>query len=488
MHGRPQPEFRREGSRSPPASFAEDDLAKGKLWGGRFSSETDALFAEFNDSLRFDRELLAADVEASLAYCRALQRAGVFSRNEMTQVERALKDILAQHLKNPTLVAQSGAEDIHTYVEETLTKRVGALALKLHTGRSRNDQVATDLRLYLRQREDQIGDEINRLLKVIADLAEKHLMVPCPGYTHLQRAQPVLFSHYLLSFAEMFLRDRERLMEFRARANVCPLGSGALSGTVYAVDRNAIASELGFASVSGNSMDAVSDRDFVLDFLYFASVLMMHLSRLAEDLILYCGAEFGFVQMHDSVSSGSSLMPQKKNPDALELIRAKAGRTFGHLMTLLSVLKGLPMTYNKDLQEDKEGLFDAIRTVDLCLRMARRVLEKMQVRPERMLDAVQSGYLNATELADYLVSKQMPFRAAHHLVGKIVVRAIDLGLQLNDLPLVEFRSFSPLFAQDLYGWLKPVRAISRRTEPGGTSPRAVRRALKILRKKIETPN
>ncbi len=458
-------------------------MAKNKMWGGRFSQPADPLFAEFNDSLSFDKELLEADIAGSLAYCRALGRAGIFNRSEVRRVERGLKDILKEHQKKPELLSKSRAEDVHTYVEAALTERVGPLALKLHTGRSRNDQVATDLRLYLRRKEEEIEETLARLIGTLADSAEKHLLVICPGYTHMQRAQPVLFSHYLLAYGEMFLRDRQRLRESRSRMNTCPLGSGALAGTVYRIDREALAHDLGFDSVAANSMDAVSDRDFVLDFLYFASVLLTHLSRLAEDLILYNAVEFSFIYLEDSVASGSSLMPQKKNPDALELIRAKSGRVFGHLMAMLTVLKGLPMTYNKDLQEDKEGLFDAIRTVESSLRMMQRVLEKTHLRPENMFEATRSGYLNATELADYLVSRKMPFREAHHLVGRIVARAAELGLRLEDLPHENYRSFSPLLSEDLYKWLKPGEAIVRRSEEGGTAPVAVRKAIKRLRRK-----
>ena len=454
------------------------------LWGGRFVAEEDPFFAEFNDSLAFDRELLDADIEGSLAYARALERAGVFSRKERVTVEKGLRQLREENSRNPDAVGRSRAEDIHSYIEEALGKKVGNLALKLHTGRSRNDQVATDLRIYLREKEKSIERQIDALLETIASAAQKHIRVIAPGYTHLQRAQPVLFAHHLLAYGEMLLRDRQRLREAVLRINVCPLGSGALSGTIYPIDRDALAADLGFTSASENSMDAVADRDFVLDFIFFAGVLLMHLSRLAEDLILYNSSEFSFVQMDDSLASGSSLMPQKKNPDALELVRAKTGRVYGHLMSLLTVLKGLPMTYNKDLQEDKEPLFDTVRTVEQCIRMVQKVLEKMRVRPERMLEATRKGYLNATELADYLVAKKVPFREAHHLVGKIVVRASELGIGLEAMPLREFQSFSPHFENDLYECLEPANAVSRRRERGGTAPEAVRQSLRLFRKRI----
>ena len=459
-------------------------MPRKKLWGGRFTAEEDPFFAEFNDSLPFDRELLDADIEGSLAYARALERAGVFSRKERLSVEKGLRQLRDESSRDPEAVARSSAEDVHSYVEEALGKKVGTLALKLHTGRSRNDQVATDLRLYLRQKEREIETQIGRLLETIASAAEKHIGVIAPGYTHLQRAQPVLFAHHLLAYGEMLLRDRQRLREAALRANVCPLGSGALSGTAYAIDRDALARDLGFFSASENSMDAVADRDFVLDFLFFAATILMHLSRLSEDLILFNSSEFSFVQMDDGLASGSSLMPQKKNPDALELIRGKTGRVYGHLMSLLTLLKGLPMTYNKDLQEDKEALFDAVRTVDHCTRMMQTVLEKMRVRPDRMMEAAQKGYLNATELADYLVSKKMPFREAHHLVGKVVMRASELGIRLEEMPLREFQSFSPLFEAGLYEWLDLAKTVARRRERGGTAPEAVRQAIRSFRKRM----
>jgi argininosuccinate lyase len=459
-------------------------MTQKRLWGGRFQSGEDPLFSEFNRSLPFDRELLEADLEGSLAYARSLERAGVISALERKRLERGLQALRDEHGRDPDAIARSRAEDVHTYVEQALADHVGDLALKLHTGRSRNDQVATDLRLFLRGRGAKLESCIDRLLTTFADAAEKHQGAIIPGYTHLQRAQPVLFSHYLLSYGEMLLRDRQRLRESVSRMNVCPLGSGALSGTVYRINRAALARDLGFSAPSANSMDAVADRDFVLDFLYVGAVLMGHLSRLAEDLILFSSAEFGFVLLHESVASGSSLMPQKKNPDSLELVRGKAGRVFGHLFSLLAVMKGLPMTYDKDLQEDKEGLFDSLRTVQDSVRMVTRVIETLQINRERMRAAAENGYLNATEVADYLVARGMPFREAHHLVGRVVVRAAELDLRLDELPLKDYQAFSPLFDNDVYGWLPVERAVARRSELGGTAPAAVRRALRRFRKRI----
>jgi len=460
-------------------------LTSKKLWGGRFSSEADPLFDRFNASLPFDHVLLESDIQGNLAYARALERAGVFTARERERVERGLRSILIAHRKNPRLVVESKAEDVHTYVEQELEKRVGRLALKLHTGRSRNDQVATDLRLFLRSRCEEIEKSLNDLLRAIGGMADQNREAILPGYTHLQRAQPVLFSHYLLAYGEQFLRDRERLRQTSARANVCPLGSGAVSGTVYGIGRDELARDLGFEMSSDNSVDSVSDRDFLLDFLFFSSTLMVHLSRLAEDLILYNSSEFGFIRLDDSVAGGSSLMPQKKNPDALELIRGKSGRVYGHLISLLTVLKGLPAAYNKDLQEDKESFFDAAQTVDNCTRMMSLVLQRTRILPERMKEACLRGYLNATELADYLVAKKMPFRPAHELVGRIVLRAMELDVPLEQLPLEEYQNLSPLFKSDLYQVLKLETSLSRRGEKGGTAPAQVRKALQAFRKKIE---
>jgi len=460
-------------------------LTSKKLWGGRFSSEADPLFDRFNASLPFDHVLLESDIQGNLAYARALERAGVFTARERERVERGLRSILIAHRKNPRLVVESKAEDVHTYVEQELEKRVGRLALKLHTGRSRNDQVATDLRLFLRSRCEEIEKSLNDLLRAIGGMADQNREAILPGYTHLQRAQPVLFSHYLLAYGEQFLRDRERLRQTSARANVCPLGSGAVSGTVYGIGRDELARDLGFEMSSDNSVDSVSDRDFLLDFLFFSSTLMVHLSRLAEDLILYNSSEFGFIRLDDSVAGGSSLMPQKKNPDALELIRGKSGRVYGHLISLLTVLKGLPAAYNKDLQEDKESFFDAAQTVDNCTRMMSLVLQRTRILPERMKEACLRGYLNATELADYLVAKKMPFRPAHELVGRIVLRAMELDVPLEQLPLEEYQNLSPLFKSDLYQALKLETSLSRRGEKGGTAPAQVRKALQAFRKKIE---
>jgi argininosuccinate lyase len=459
-------------------------MARKKLWGGRFAEEEDPLFAAFNDSLSFDRELIDADIEGSIAWSRALERAGVITRHEQKKLSSALGRILKEHRRDPRRIRASRAEDVHTYVELSLRKSVGALALKLHTGRSRNDQVATDMRIHLKRKCRDFETAINRLLRTIAGLANRHPTAVLPGYTHLQGAQPVLLAHYLLSYGEMFLRDRERLRQLVVRLDVCPLGSGALAGTVYRIDRKALALDLGFRAASENSMDAVSDRDFVLDLLCFASILMMHMSRLSEDLILYGSSEFAFVRMSDRVASGSSLMPQKKNPDALELIRGKTGRVYGHLMAMLTVLKGLPMTYNKDLQEDKEGLFDTIRSVTSCLQVLDLVLGTIEFRADRMRSCAAEGYLGATDLADYLVARKVPFRDAHGIAGRVVRRAVDLGVTLEKLSLDEYRRISPLFRRDLYACLRIESLVARRAETGGTAPIQVRNALRRFERRI----
>src|SRR5215204_3387896 len=400
-----------------------------KLWGGRFEGKTDPGFAEFNNSYSFDRRLFEADVTASIAYCDALVDAGVIEADEGSQIRNALHTIL-----------QSGgpenhsAEDVHSFVEARLIESIGDVGRKLHTGRSRNDQVATDFRLWLRGSIDDLHEAIRDTQSSLLDFAEANRDVVIPGYTHLQRAQPVLLAHWCLAYFEMLARDRERLAGVRNRVNVLPLGAAALAGTSFPINREALAATLGFEGVSRNSLDAVSDRDFCVEFLSACSLLMVHLSRLAEDIILYATSEFSMFQLGDAIATGSSLMPQKKNPDSMELVRGKAGRVFGDLMALLTTLKGLPLAYNKDMQEDKEAVFDAFDTVMSSLQVTSSVLRNIRVKPGIELD----GYMNATELADYLVRKGMPFREAHEVVGRIVTRAIESGKELEQMDLSEF--------------------------------------------------
>ncbi len=455
-----------------------------KLWGGRFREASDPEVARFHASFAFDRRLLHADIRANVAYCRALQRAGLLSEEEAARILDALARILEQAERDPEALNRYPAEDVHSFVEARLAELIGEAAYKLRTGRSRNDQVSTDLRLYLREQCDLWLAELLELETAVLDLAERYAEVALPGYTHLQRAQPILWGHYLLAYFEMFERDRERVRTARARLNVLPLGAGALAGTSVPLDREWLARELGFERVAANSLDAVSDRDFVLEVLFAAAVLQMHLSRLAEDFILYATSEFGFLALGDAVSTGSSLMPQKKNPDALELIRGKTGRIFGHLMGVLAMMKGLPLAYNKDMQEDKEAVFDALDTVRASVRVMTTVLRHTELRPERMMDAALGDYTNATELADYLVRKGMTFRHAHELVGQIVLYATQVRKSLSELSLEEYRQFAPQIEADVYEALSLERALASKRALGGTAPERVRAALQEARQRV----
>ena len=440
-----------------------------KLWGGRFAGKIDPGFAEFNNSFRFDRRLFEADVAASIAYCQALENADVIPADEGTQIRTALDTILKSGARE-----NHSVEDVHSFVEARLIELVGDVGRKLHTGRSRNDQVATDFRIWLRGSIDDLREAIRDAQIALLDFAEANRHIVIPGYTHLQRAQPVLLAHWCLAYFEMLARDRERLSEVRSRVNIMPLGSAALAGTSFAIDREALATALGFAGVSRNSLDAVSDRDFCVEFLSACSLIMVHLSRLAEDIILYATSEFGFFELGDAIATGSSLMPQKKNPDSMELVRGKAGRVFGDLMALLTMLKGLPLAYNKDMQEDKEAVFDAFDTTSSSLGVTATVLRNLFVRKDRASAAASSGYMNATELADYLVRKGMPFREAHELVGKIVMRAIGLGKELEQMNLSEF---SPLIGDDVYEALSLESTLAAKRQIGGTARDVVEKAL-----------
>jgi argininosuccinate lyase len=457
------------------------------LWGGRFTGETDEQFAQFNASFRFDRRLFEADVRGSLAYAEALEQAGVLTEDDARKIKSGLEKILERGQKEPHDLDQGveqGIEDVHSFVETELVKLVGEVGYKLHTGRSRNDQVATDLRLYLRRAIDEIQMLVNEHQRALVDLAEAHKDVAMPGYTHGQKAQPVLLAHYWLAYFEMFARDRQRLSDVRARVNVLPLGSGALAGTNYPIDRQWLAQRLEFETISRNSLDAVSDRDFVVEFVGAAALIMVHLSRLSEDLILYSTSEFGFIELSDTVATGSSLMPQKKNPDALELIRGKAGRVFGHHAAMLAIMKGLPLSYNKDLQEDKEPLFDTIDTLTGCLSVMTTVLRNIAVHRERMISAAGRDYLNATELADYLVRKGLAFRQAHELVGRVVLYGLEQGKQLGEITIEEYQQFSSLFAEDVYEALSLTAALAGKAAPGGTAPERVTEAIDDARRQL----
>jgi argininosuccinate lyase len=455
------------------------------LWGGRFKGEADPRFVEFNRSFSFDRRIFEADVRASLAHCEALRGAGVLNASEAERIRNGLQTILKRAATDARYFDELPSEDIHSFIEARLVQLVGDTGRKLHAGRSRNDQVATALRLWLRDEIDRIGERVRGAQAALLELAEAHSEAVLPGYTHLQRAQPVLWAHWCLAYFEMLRRDHERLCEVRRRVNVLPLGSAALAGTSYRIDRVALARELGFEGISRNSLDAVSDRDFCIEFASAASLIMLHLSRLAEDIILYATTEFGFLELSDAVATGSSIMPQKKNPDSMELVRGKAGRVFGNTVGLLATLKGLPLAYNKDMQEDKEAVFDTVDTVAASLEVTRTVLGNVRVREGATAEAAARGYMNATELADYLARKGMPFREAHDAVGRIVLIAIERGVELEHLPLEEMRAVSSLVEKDVYEALSLEQTLATKSQPGGTAPERVAAALIEARESLK---
>ncbi|MDQ6651278.1 MAG: argininosuccinate lyase [Acidobacteriota bacterium] len=457
-------------------------MAEGKtLWGGRFTSEADPSFLRFNNSFAFDRRLFEVDVRASVAHCNGLVSAGVLSQEEAGKIKDGLRTILERGLTSAAYFDEIKSEDVHSFVEERLVEIIGDAGRKLHTSRSRNDQVATDLRLWLREATDQLLSQVRSTQEALLDLAEKKSQAVLPGYTHLQHAQPILFAHWCLAYFEMLARDRERLKETRKRVNVSPLGSAALAGASYPINREAVARELGFESVTRNSIDAVSDRDFCIEFVGACAIIMVHLSRLAEEVVLYSTSEFGFFDLADAVATGSSLMPQKKNPDSMELVRGKAGRVFGHVMSLLTVLKGLPLAYNKDMQEDKEAIFDTFDTTASCLEVAILVLRNMEINENRMREAASQGLMNATELVDYLVRRGTPFRDAHETVGRIVVSAMERGVELSKLSLEELRSFSNKIESDVFDSLTLERTLATKFQAGGTAPQRVAEALRAAR-------
>ncbi len=457
----------------------------GKLWGGRFTEKPHETFAEFNDSFRFDKRLFGADVRGSIAHAGGLNRAGLLTEDESDAIIGGLTQLFADSTLDPNFFENSTAEDVHSFIEGKLVDAIGDAGRKLHTGRSRNDQVATAFRIWLRDEIDAIDTLLRDLQAAMLDIAEGFHDAVMPGYTHLQRAQPVLFAHWCLAYFEMLARDRERLADAFKRVNIMPLGAGALAGTGFPIDRDALAAELGFSGVAANSLDAVSDRDFAIEFTSACSLIMVHLSRLAEDLIIYCSTEFGFIRLSDAVSSGSSLMPQKKNPDALELLRGKAGRVFGQNAALLATMKGLPLAYNKDMQEDKEAVFDTVDTVKISLRAAAIVVENAVVDEERARIAATTGYLNATELADHLVKRGVPFRTAHDTVGKIVLLGIAEGKELNDLSLEQMRSMSTEINEDVFEALGLEATLASKSAIGGTSRERVAEALAAARSGLD---
>lgn len=448
----------------------------GQLWGGRFTAKPDETFEAFNRSFGFDVRLFAADVTASIAHANGLRGAGVLTEDETAKVTGSLRTMLEIAAADPSYM-DLPSEDVHSFIETRLIELAGDLGKKVHTGRSRNDQVATAFRLWLRGEVDALTATIRSVQKALIAAAERHQKAYLPGYTHLQRAQPVLWAHWCLAYFEMLGRDIERLADARKRINVLPLGSAALAGTAFAIDRESVAKELGFEGVTLNSLDGVSDRDFAVEFAGACSLIMVHLSRLAEDLILYCSQEFGFITLSDAVSTGSSLMPQKKNPDALELIRGKSGRVFGHHAGLLATIKGLPLAYNKDMQEDKEAVFDALDTTRISLEVTAIVLNNLTVNETAAAAAAKKGYLNATELADYLVKKGVPFRTAHDAVGKLVLLGLEKGKELNELSIDEMRTIVTDISEDVFDALGIERTLGSKAATGGTSPSRVAEAL-----------
>lgn len=448
-----------------------------KFWGGRFEKETAELATAFTASIDFDQRLTLYDLEGSIAHAKMLAHCGLISPEEAKQIVAGLEEI-REEIKAGKVKFSKEAEDIHLNIEKLLTEKVGEVGKKLHTGRSRNDQVALDLRLYLRAEIKEIANLIFIFQETLLGLARKHLKTIMPGYTHLQHAQPVTLAHHLLAYFEMLARDVERLEECYARTNVLPLGAGALAGSTLPLDREFVAKELGFWKISANSLDAVSDRDFVLEFAAAASLVMLHLSRLAEEIILWTTTEFGFCELDDAFATGSSMMPQKKNPDVLELIRAKASRALGNTFHLFSLLKALPLAYNRDLQEDKEALFDLVDTLKSCLRVFSPLLATLKVNIRRMRAAAGEGYVAATDLAEYLVTKGVPFREAHEIAGKLTRYCLQKGISFEALPLAEYQKFSPLFGPEVLELVKIENCVARRKLPGGPAPETVRQALR----------
>ena len=454
-----------------------------KMWAGRTSGVTDSIADDFNSSIHFDCKMYKQDITGSMAHAAMLGAKNIISKKEADTLIDGLQGIL-DDLDSGALEFDFTCEDIHMFVEQVLTQRLGDVGKKLHTARSRNDQVALDLRMYLREEVDEITELVKDVIHAILEQAQANKTVIMPGYTHLQRAQPILFSHHLLAYAMMLLRDLERLADCRKRMNVSPIGCCALAGTTYNTDRRFEAWKLGFHDVARNSIDGVSDRDFCLELMSCISVLMMHMSRFSEEIILWASWEFKFIELSDAYTTGSSIMPQKKNPDMAELVRGKTGRVYGALMALLTTLKGLPLAYNKDMQEDKEAVFDAVETVKMCLKVFAPMLATMTAKPENMKKAAQGGFINATDLADYLVKKGMPFRSAYKISGQIVAQCIREGLVLETLPLEEYRKHSELFAEDLYNDIDLLTCVEKRISEGGTSVSSVEAQIAYVKENL----
>lgn len=439
-----------------------------KLWGGRFTKKTDQLVEEYTASILFDKELAEEDIQGSLAHVTMLGKCGILPAEDVERIKEGLLKVQGV-IREGGMEFSVGDEDIHMNIEKALIEEIGPVGGKLHTGRSRNDQVATDMHLYLRKRVVEFVGLLNKLQEALLTQAKANLDTIVPGYTHLQRAQPILFAHHLMAYFSMFQRDIERLQDSYKRINILPLGAGALAGTTFPIDRHYVAEQMGFERVYENSLDAVSDRDFIIEFLSNASMIMMHLSRMCEEFVLWSSTEFAFIELDDAFCTGSSIMPQKKNPDVPELVRGKTGRVYGNLMGLLTVLKALPLAYNKDMQEDKEGMFDTVKTLQGALQLFAPMVETMKVNRERMRRAVNQDFSNATDIADYLVGKGIPFRQAHEIIGKTVLYCIQNNRYLLDLTLDEFRQFSPLFDVDIYRTLQPEQVVNARNVYGGTA-------------------
>ncbi|MDF9408081.1 MAG: Argininosuccinate lyase 1 [Pelotomaculum sp. PtaB.Bin013] len=454
-----------------------------KLWSGRFQKETDCLVEDFHSSISFDKRLYKYDIKGSIAHAQMLGRTGIISAAESEELVRGLEEVLSD-IDGGRVEFTVSAEDIHMNVEQLLTAKVGEVGKKLHTARSRNDQVALDIRMYVKDEIDQVGALLRQLQADLLSLAEKHMDTVMPGYTHLQRAQPVTFAHHLLAYCQMFGRDEARLRDCRRRTDEMPLGAGALAGTTFPLDREFVADQLGFSSITWNSLDAVSDRDFAVEFTAAASLIMVHLSRFCEEIILWSTAEFDFIELDDAYSTGSSMMPQKKNPDVAELIRGKSGRVFGDLQALLTMLKGLPLAYNKDMQEDKESLFDAVDTVKKCLLVFGRMINTMRVKKDNMAAAAKGGFTCATDLADYLVRKGVPFREAHAVVGKAVFYCLEQARNLEQLSLEEYKKFSPLVEEDVYEAINIKCCVEARRLTGGPAAKAVIDAIDKIRQRL----
>ena len=455
-----------------------------KMWAGRTAGETDRLADDFNSSIHFDSRMYAEDIKGSMAHAAMLGAKNIITKDEADVLIEGLAGILAD-LDSGKLAFDMSAEDIHMFVEQVLTERLGDVGKKLHTARSRNDQVALDLRMYLRGELDEIVKLTRDLITAVTDKAEEYADVILPGYTHLQRAQPILFGHHLMAYAMMLLRDVERLADCRKRMNLSPIGCCALAGTTYDTDRHFEAKQLGFDGICRNSLDGVSDRDFALEMLSALSILMMHLSRFSEEIILWCSWEFKFVELSDAYTTGSSIMPQKKNPDMAELVRGKTGRVYGDLMALLTTLKGIPLAYNKDMQEDKESIFDAVDTVKMCLQVFVGMVGTMQANKENMLRAAQKGFINATDLADYLVKKGMPFRSAYKISGGLVAYCIRENTVLEELPLAVYREQSDLFDTDLYEAISLRTCVETRISEGGTSLKSVKEQIAYVKEQLK---